>query len=207
MDEIQEVEDLLKKIEKDKKLELHSALDLIYRCGIGKKEVCSITIGDVKKKSNSFSLDTHAKKKKRDVEIDGKAYANFNKYFNSIKQPSEINDGLPLFPKYYGASGEKLMAEHCKKYPKKITPKTVRSAGIKSYNNTLLVTQPNKNLRYKIVADKFRLSLKAVKDVIEGTIKGAGKKPLSNKQANDLAVMQLFDKLAVCDSKKSKKIT
>ena len=197
MGDIQEVENLLKKIKKDKNLELYSALDLIYRCGILKKEVCSVTIGDVEKEKNSYLLDTnHAKVEKRFVKIDGKAYANFKKYFNSIKQSSEINNDLPLFPNYYESNGESYMIDACKKYSEeKIKPQTIRTAGIKSYNETLLTTQTNKKLRYKIVSEKFRLTPRAVEGVVEGTSKGPGKAKPSNKKKRDLGILRQFDEL------------
>ncbi len=196
MGEIQEVENLLNQMKKDGKIELHSALDLIYRCGIQKKEVCSVTIGDVEEKKNSYSIDTnHAKAEKRFVKIDGTAYANFNQYFNSIKQFSEINNDSPLFPNYYGSNGESYMIDACKKYSeRKIKPQTIRTAGIQFYNKTLSTTQTNKKWRYKIVAEKFRLSPRAAKDAIEGT----GKEPGMNKEYQmQLKLIAFFEEITL----------
>ena len=196
MDEIQEVENLLKKIKKDKNLELYSALDLIYRCGIAQKEICTIKIRDVKKKKNCYLIDTHAKKKKRIVEIDGQAYNTLKKYLENTKQSLAANNDSFLFPKYNGTNGAKTMRRHCEEYPNRILPKEIRSAGIQSYNQKLSVTQTNKNKRQEIVAKKFRYAYtKSVKDKLNGKSKKARTKPLSKKQKNDLEMMRLFDQL------------
>ena len=200
MDEIQKVEDLLNKIKKNKNLELQCALELIYRCGLKKKEVCSITIGDIKEKNNSYFIDTYTKKKKRVIKIDDMACVIFKIYLKSIKQSSETNDDSPLFPNYYKSKGEKNMTRHCQNHSKGITPTTIRSAGVKSYTESLSKAIMDKTVIYKMVSDKFRMTPKSAKDRINGTIKPAGEKKLSNKQEKDLEIIRFFDKLGVLHS-------
>ena len=195
MDEIQKTEDLFKEIKKKEKFELYSALDLIYRCGLEQKEVCNIEIGDLEEKENSYVIDTHAKKKERFVTIDGKAYNSLKKYLEDATQSLNTNNDSPLFPKYQGESGTKKMRRHCEKYPNGILPKEICFVGIKAYDKKLSVIQTDKNKRIEIVAEKFRSSSRAVKDILNGKKKKAGPKPLSDKQTRDLEMIRLFDAL------------
>jgi hypothetical protein len=198
MDKIKEVENMLKII-KEKDQELYCALTLIYLCGMKKKEVCCATIGDIRDKSNSSHIETlHEPTESSLIFVDGTAYNILTNYRKTLKKISDDKNNSPLFPNLYGEKGARQMNRLMKTYSESITCHIIRSAGIQNFNQALSTNKANKRLIDKKNTEKFRLSPRALKDQLKGTIKGPGRSTMSVQEKKDFETLLFFDKLSNC---------
>ena len=119
-DEIDEVLDLINEVEGshheniDGKA-LSCSLDLVYLAGLRKKEIPTLTIGDIFQ-GNSV-LNQIAPSSGRNISLSEDIRAvlyRYRQHLQSVNYP--VTPSSPLFPDYSGNSGEKKLDRHLKKF-------------------------------------------------------------------------------------------
>jgi len=207
-DDIERVVDLLNLIKKkrykgiDNKI-LHCIVQLIYRCGLMRKEVPITKIGDIHYQGNKMqdlipgSFGNPNLPSENAIPLDSNVTGILNQYIQYLSSSDTYNSSpsATLFPKYEGKDGDKILFRDLKKYFQ-IAPidniTEISSIGIKNYHRDLLNRGFNETESLKKTAKQFRKKENTIKEKVKGI------KP-SKKLSNFDKLLIHWDKMLFLD--------
>lgn len=199
---ISRIENLLKQIKGSKTSQidgmvLGTALELVYRCGLRRREIPLIKISDI-----TYSPDNQPMGLKisgaSDVPLSDEGKVIIQKYLQYLTTNYSISTNDPLFPGY---NNVRIIVRHINTFSQRDSIREIHNIGVKKHYISNKDQSTDK--RSKSTGQQFRMSSRAVQDLVHDRIQppGRSKADTISDRKYDLFVdiLGLIDEIVVAN--------